>query len=62
MKLRKGDVLPIEISPEITAHVDGVPVMECTYGTSHNRYALRVKKVLTHNEPEFIQATTAKTP
>lgn len=62
MKLRKGDVLPIEISPEITAHVDGVPVMECTYGTSHNRYALRVKKVLTHNEPEFTQATTAKTP
>src|SRR3546814_17136283 len=29
MKLQIGDVLPIEIHPTITAHVGGVPVMEC---------------------------------
>src|SRR5690554_4043329 len=62
MTLREGDILPIEISPEITAYVDGVPVMECSYGTSHGRYALRVKKIITHNESDFKQPLTAKTP
>src|SRR5690554_4725719 len=49
IKMRVGDILPIDIAPVINANVDGVPVMECTYGTSHNRYALRVSKILTHN-------------
>src|SRR5699024_10682361 len=48
MKLRTGDVLPMEIDPVITANIDGVPVMECTYGTSNSRYALRVQKILAH--------------
>lgn len=62
VKLREGDILPIEISPVITAHVDGVPVLECTYGTANGRYALRVKQALSHNESEFTQPIKAKTP
>src|SRR5690606_38158 len=42
MKMQVDDVLPIDISPSITAHVGNVPVMECTYGTFNGRYALRV--------------------
>lgn len=61
-ELRPGDILPVDITPVITAHVDGVPVMECHYGTSHSRYALRVRKVLAHHEHELTQATNAKTP
>lgn len=41
-----GDVLPINIQPDVTAKVGGVPVLECGYGTFNGRYALRVKKVL----------------
>lgn len=44
--LRVNDVLPVEITPLITARVGGVPVLECSYGTSNGRYALRVNKVL----------------
>ncbi len=62
MKLRKGDILPAEIQPEITANVDGVPVLECTYGTSNHRYALRVSKLLANNEHELTQALNAKKP
>lgn len=62
MSLRKGDILPVEIPAIIKANVDGVPLMECSYGTSHNRYALRVQKILSHDEPEFTSAITSKTP
>lgn len=62
VKLREGDILPIEIEPEITANVDGVPILECTYGTANGRYALRVQKVLSYNEPDFTQPIKAKTP
>ncbi len=57
MKMQVDDVLPIDISPSITAHVGNVPVMECTYGTFNGRYALRVNKLLTHTEPEPTTAT-----
>ncbi len=53
MKLKVNDILPIEIPATITAHVDGVPVMECGYGTFNGRYALRVKKILANSENDF---------
>ena len=46
IRLRVGDVLPITVSPRITARVGGVPVLECGYGTFNGRYALRVNQVL----------------
>ena len=57
MKLKVNDVLPLDIPKIITARAGSVPVLECTYGTSNGRYALRVNKVLTHSEPEFKKAT-----
>ncbi|HUH88902.1 MAG TPA: flagellar motor switch protein FliM [Pusillimonas sp.] len=57
MKLKVNDVLPLDIPKIITARAGSVPVLECTYGTSNGRYALRVHKVLTHSEPEFKKAT-----
>lgn len=50
VKLKVGDILPINIDPVINANIDGVPVMECTYGTSNEKYALRVNKILTNTE------------
>ncbi|HLR77777.1 MAG TPA: FliM/FliN family flagellar motor switch protein, partial [Burkholderiaceae bacterium] len=62
INLREGDILPIDISPVIYASVDGVPTLECNYGTSRGRYALRVRKIIAHNEPEFTQALKTKSP
>ena len=50
LKLQIGDVLPIEIPDTIVAEVNGVPVMECGYGTSNNHYALRVNKMINHSD------------
>lgn len=56
MKLKVNEILPLEISPAIVAHVGGVPVMNCTYGTFNGRYALRVQKILANSETELTHA------
>src|SRR5690606_25708498 len=53
LKLQVNDVLPIDISPTITAHVGGVPVMTCGYGTFNGRYALRVQKILANADTDL---------
>lgn len=45
--LKVGDVLPIDLKPNVIAKVGGVPVLECNYGTYNGHYALSVKKTLT---------------
>jgi len=51
LRLQIGDVLPIAIPKTVTANASGVPVLECTVGTSNQHYALRVQKVIRHNAP-----------
>ncbi len=53
LQLQVGDILPIEPSPTVQAHVGGVPVLECGYGTFNGRYALRVKRILANSETEL---------
>ena len=48
MSLKVGDVLPIELPETVTAKVDGVPVMECYYGSRNDRRALRVLRIFDH--------------
>ncbi len=50
MRLQVGDVLPIELPATVTAKVDGIPVMECGFGVSNERYALRVEQMITHQD------------
>lgn len=57
LNMRVGDVIPLHVSSIIEAKVDGVPVMECSYGKFSGQYALRVEKLLTYttNEHELTQ-------
>ena len=48
MSLQPGDVLPIELPDAVTARVDGVPVLECEYGSRDQQRALRVSRVIDH--------------
>ena len=50
LKMRCGDIIPLTVDENITACVDGVPVMECKYGTFNNQYALKIEKMLNINE------------
>ncbi len=46
LNMKVGDVIPIAVPDRITAEVDGVPVMECSYGKLNGQYALRVEKLI----------------
>ena len=50
LKMRSGDIIPLEVDKSITVSVDGVPVMECNYGVFNNHYALRVERMIATNE------------
>ena len=52
LNMEVGDVIPLHTAKPVTAQVDGVPVMECSYGKLNGQYALRVEKLLslTNNE------------
>lgn len=52
LKLKIGDVLSVEIPTSVSACINGIPVMECSYGTSGNHYALRVQKMLNHQNSD----------
>jgi flagellar motor switch protein FliM len=46
LKLKVGDVIPLNIPSKIEAQVDHVPLMECTYGQQNGQYALKVERFL----------------
>ena len=46
LNLRVGDVLPLNVPELVSGKVDGVPIMECSYGKFNGQYALRIEKLL----------------
>jgi flagellar motor switch protein FliM len=47
LSFKPGDFIELDLDPAIQAKVDGVPVLECNYGTSKGKYAIKVNKLLT---------------
>ena len=47
LALKPGDFIELDLEKLIEAKVDGVPIIECYYGTSNGKYALRIDKLLT---------------
>lgn len=50
--MQVGDVIPLHVPEVITAHVDNIPVMECSYGVMNEQYALKVNTMLAQPESE----------
>ncbi len=50
LEMKVGDVIALNIPDSITAHVEGVPVLECGYGVHNGQYALKVKKFIASEE------------
>lgn len=46
LKLRAGDVVPLTIPEHLTVEVDGVALMECSYGQQNGQYALKVQRFI----------------
>jgi len=49
MRLKVGDILPVDVPETVIANVDGVPLMECGYGVFNGQYALRVQNMFTYD-------------
>jgi len=50
LNMRVGDIIPLNIPETIEATVDGVPVLDCTYGVLNGQYALKVEKLLANTD------------
>jgi flagellar motor switch protein FliM len=46
MNVKVGDVLDLELPERVLAHVDDIPIFECSYGTHNGQVALRVEKLI----------------
>ena len=54
LNMKIGDVIPLVVPETVEAKVDGVPVMECSYGKLNGQYALKIEKLI-HSSNEFTQ-------
>ncbi len=52
LKMRVGDVIPLDVHESIQALVHDVPVMECKYGVFNSQYSLKVERMLASAPPE----------
>ncbi len=46
LSFKPGDFIELDLLPNIQAKVSGVPILECHYGTSNGKYALKVDQLL----------------
>jgi flagellar motor switch protein FliM len=46
LKLREGDVIPIDIPDILAVKIDNVAIMECRYGQQNGQYALKVERFI----------------
>ena len=50
LNMKIGDIIPLTVPEQIQATVDGVPVMDCTYGVLNGQYALKVEKLIVNTD------------
>jgi flagellar motor switch protein FliM len=56
LAFKPGDFIELDLKPNIEVNVAGVPVLECHYGTSNGRYALKVDQLLTSSTAGWLGA------
>jgi flagellar motor switch protein FliM len=56
LAFKPGDFIELDLQPQIQAKIAGVPVVECHYGTSNGRYALKVDQLLTSSDMSWMGA------
>jgi flagellar motor switch protein FliM len=54
LAMQVGDFIELDRHPAIKAHVDGVPLFECQYGTHKGKYALRIDRKLRDTEKTWL--------
>jgi flagellar motor switch protein FliM len=59
LAFKPGDFIELDLQPAIQAKVAGVPILECHYGTSNGRYALKIDQLLSSSNLSWLGAPNA---
>jgi flagellar motor switch protein FliM len=57
LSFKPGDFIELDLDPMIQAKVSGVPVFDAHYGTSNNRYAIKIDRLLTGSTLSWLEGT-----
>jgi flagellar motor switch protein FliM len=57
LSFKAGDFIELDLKPGIQAKVRGVPMLDCHYGVSNGKYALKVDQLLTNSAPGWLGET-----
>jgi flagellar motor switch protein FliM len=60
LSFKPGDFIELDIKPAIQAKVDGVPVIDCHYGTSNGKYAIKVDRLISSSNLGWLGDTHAQ--
>ena len=55
LAFKPGDFIELDLNPMIQAKVSGVPVFDAHYGTSNNKYAIKIDRLLTGSNLSWIR-------
>ena len=59
LAFQPGDFIELDLQPGIQAKVAGVPILDCHYGTSNGKYALKIDQLLTSSNLSWMGAQNA---
>jgi flagellar motor switch protein FliM len=59
LSFKPGDFIELDLQPGIQAKVAGVPILDCHYGTSNGKYALKIDQLLTSSNLSWMGAHNA---
>ena len=54
LAFKPGDFIELDLNPMIQAKIDGVPVLDCHYGTSNNHYALKIDRLISSSNLSWL--------
>jgi len=56
LSFKPGDFIELDLQPGIQAKVAGVPILDCHYGTSNGKYALKIDQLLSSSTLSWMGA------
>jgi flagellar motor switch protein FliM len=59
LAFKPGDFVELDLDPAIQAKVDGVPVLDCHYGTANGRYAIKIDRLISSSSVSWLGVPNA---
>ena len=57
LAFKPGDFIELDLDPAIQAKVDGVPVLDCHYGTANGHYAIKIDRLISSSHVGWLGAS-----